>query len=174
MRPQACKGGFLTMAVAVFNDFLKEFEQPITQFVSTSVQNLATYMDTPLRTAATYVRRPLRHRDPPRHHSRAGHGLRLARRCAWRSSSPSPRTHRPSRHVTGAVLRMSAERDRQRDQRAQGSTCDPVSPFDQLLSKGIEVAQKIYDQSGLTDIAPALIAGILWSSRPSAGSCSLP
>ena len=34
-------------------------------------------------------------------------------------------------------------------------------PFDQLLSKGIEVATKIYDQSGLTNIAPALIAAIL-------------
>ena len=41
------------MAVAVFNDFLKEFEQPITQFVSNAVQNVATYVDTPLRTAAT-------------------------------------------------------------------------------------------------------------------------
>ena len=30
------------MAIAVFDDFLKEFEQPITQFVSNSVQNLAT------------------------------------------------------------------------------------------------------------------------------------
>ena len=34
-------------------------------------------------------------------------------------------------------------------------------PFDQLLSKGIEVATKIYEQSGLTNIAPALIAAIL-------------
>ena len=36
-----------------------------------------------------------------------------------------------------------------------------VQPFDQLLSKGIEVATKIYEQSGLTNIAPALIAAIL-------------
>ena len=34
-------------------------------------------------------------------------------------------------------------------------------PFDQLLSKSIEVATKIYEQSGLTNIAPALIAAIL-------------
>ena len=35
------------------------------------------------------------------------------------------------------------------------------APFDQLLSKGIDVANKIYDQAGLTNIAPALIAAIL-------------
>ncbi|WP_370196285.1 type IV secretion system protein [Bradyrhizobium elkanii] len=35
------------------------------------------------------------------------------------------------------------------------------APFDQLLSKGIDVANKIYDQAGITDVAPALIAGIL-------------
>ena len=35
------------------------------------------------------------------------------------------------------------------------------APFDQLLSKGIDVANKIYKQAGLTNIAPALIAAIL-------------
>jgi type IV secretion system protein VirB6 len=35
------------------------------------------------------------------------------------------------------------------------------APFDQLLSKGIDVADKIYDQAGITDVAPALIAAIL-------------
>ena len=35
-------------------------------------------------------------------------------------------------------------------------------PFDQLLNKGISKSQpKIYDQAGMTDIAPALIAAIL-------------
>src|SRR6266705_2578992 len=39
------------MAINVFDSFLKEFEQPITAFVSTSVSNLASYIDGPLRTA---------------------------------------------------------------------------------------------------------------------------
>src|SRR5260370_34425010 len=34
-------------------------------------------------------------------------------------------------------------------------------PFDQLLSRGIDVANRIYKQAGLTNIAPALIAAIL-------------
>ena len=39
------------MAINVFDEFLKEFEQPITTFVSTSVSNLATFVDGPLRVA---------------------------------------------------------------------------------------------------------------------------
>src|ERR1700724_457667 len=39
------------MAINVFDSFLREFEQPITAFVSTSVSNLASYIDGPLRTA---------------------------------------------------------------------------------------------------------------------------
>src|SRR5258708_451477 len=39
------------MAVNVFDSFLREFEQPITTFVSTSVSNLASYVDGPLRVA---------------------------------------------------------------------------------------------------------------------------
>ena len=39
------------MAINVFDSFLKEFEQPITAFVSTSVSNLASYIDGPLRVA---------------------------------------------------------------------------------------------------------------------------
>ena len=41
------------MAIQIFDEFLKEFEQPLTQFVSNSVQNLASAIDTPLRTAVT-------------------------------------------------------------------------------------------------------------------------
>src|SRR4051812_16606166 len=41
------------MAIQIFDEFLKEFEQPLTQFVSNSVQNLAAAIDTPLRTAVT-------------------------------------------------------------------------------------------------------------------------
>src|SRR5258707_8746448 len=39
------------MAISVFDSYLKEFEQPITTFVSTSVSNLASYIDGPLRVA---------------------------------------------------------------------------------------------------------------------------
>src|SRR5450756_1785030 len=39
------------MAINVFDSFLKEFEQPITTFISTSVSNLASYIDGPLRVA---------------------------------------------------------------------------------------------------------------------------
>src|SRR3954449_6499210 len=41
------------MAIQIFDEFLKQFEQPITAFVSNSVQNLAAAIDTPLRTAVT-------------------------------------------------------------------------------------------------------------------------
>ena len=41
------------MAIQIFDEFLNEFEQPITQFVSNSVQNLAAAIDTPLRIAVT-------------------------------------------------------------------------------------------------------------------------
>ncbi|MBM3624078.1 MAG: type IV secretion system protein, partial [Alphaproteobacteria bacterium] len=42
-----------------------------------------------------------------------------------------------------------------------GLNVNSGAPFDQLLSKGIDIANKIYDQAGLTNIAPALIAAIL-------------
>ena len=56
----------------------------------------------------------------------------------------------------------------------QASTRPRVQPFDQLLNKGIEVATKIYEQSGLTNIAPALIAAILMVFTAVSGSCSSP
>jgi len=42
-----------------------------------------------------------------------------------------------------------------------GLNTNSGAPFDQLLSKGIDVANKIYEKAGLTNIAPALIAAIL-------------
>ena len=42
-----------------------------------------------------------------------------------------------------------------------GLNTNSGAPFDQLLSKGIDVANRIYKQAGLTNIAPALIAAIL-------------
>src|SRR5258708_36380552 len=41
-----------------------------------------------------------------------------------------------------------------------GLNTNSVVPFDQLLAKGIDVANRIYKQAGLTNIAPALVAAI--------------
>lgn len=148
------------MAVTVFNDFLKEFEQPITQFVSNSVQNLASYVQTPLRTAVTlYV---------------VLYGIAILRgtirepvmNFAWRSvrlvAIVALATNASTFHdyVTGLFFDALPK---EIGNAIAGSGLDTSSgaPFDKLLNKGIEVAQKIYDQAGLTDIAPALIAGIL-------------
>jgi type IV secretion system protein VirB6 len=148
------------MAVAVFNDFLKEFEQPITQFVSNAVQNLATYVDTPLRTAATLyvvlygisilrgtIREPIM--------DFAWRSMRLALIVALATNASTFQTY-----VAGLFFESLPK---EVGNAIAGSGLDTSSgaPFDKLLNKGIEVAQKIYDQAGLTDIAPALIAGIL-------------
>lgn len=148
------------MAVTVFNDFLKEFEQPITQFVTTSVQNLASYVQTPLRTAVTlYV---------------VLYGIAILRGAirepimdfAWRSVRlviiVALATNASTFHeyVTGLLFESLPK---EIGNVIVGSGLDTSSgePFDKLLNKGIDVAQKIYDQAGITDIAPALIAGIL-------------
>ena len=97
MRPQACKGGFLTMAVAVFDDFLKEFEQPITQFVS----NLGPEP----RDVRSIHRCERRRRYVSSFMASPSYAARSASRSwasrgapfASSSSSPSPRTPRPSR-----------------------------------------------------------------------------
>ena len=148
------------MAVTVFNDFLKEFEQPITQFVSTSVQNLASYVQTPLRTAVTlYV---------------VLYGIAILRGTirepimdfAWRSVRlviiVALATNASNFHDYVTSLFFDTL-PKEIGNAIAGAGLDTSSgaPFDKLLNKGIEVAQKIYDQAGLTDIAPALIAGIL-------------
>jgi type IV secretion system protein VirB6 len=148
------------MAVAVFDEFLKEFELPITEFVSNSVQSLASYIDAPLRIAVIlYV---------------AIYGIAVMRGAiqepildfAWRAI----------RIVTVILLATNAgsyqqyvkalffdSLPREISGAISGSGLDMKSgqPFDQLLIKGISVAQKIYDQAGLTDVVPALIAAIL-------------
>src|SRR3954451_24333259 len=148
------------MAVAVFNDFLKEFEQPITQFVSNSVQNLATYVDTPLRTAATlyvvlYGVSILRGTISEPIMDFAWRSVRLALIVALATNASTFQTY-----VAGLFFESLPK---EVGNAIAGSGLDTSSgtPFDKLLNKGIEVAQKIYDQAGLTDIAPALIAGIL-------------
>lgn len=148
------------MAVQIFDEFLKEFEQPLTQFVSNSVQNLASAIDTPLRTAVTLwvvlygiailrgaVREPVM--------SFAWSAARVAIIVALATNASTFQStvtdvffeglpKEIGGAITGAGLNMKSGQ-----------------PFDQLLGKGIEVATKIYEQSGLTNIAPALIAAIL-------------
>ncbi len=148
------------MAIQIFDEFLKEFEQPLTQFVSTSVQNLASAIDTPLRTAVTlwvvlYGIAILRGaiREPVM--SFAWSAARVAVIVALATNASTFQStvtdvffeglpKEIGSAITGAGLNMKSGQ-----------------PFDQLLSKGIEVATKIYEQSGLTNIAPALIAAIL-------------
>ena len=143
------------MAINVFDSFLKEFEQPITAFVSTSVSNLASYIDGPLRTAVTlYV---------------ILYGFAVMRGAisepimefAWRAmrivvvvllaTNSSTFQH----YVTGLFF-DSLPKEIGNALAGSGLNTNSGAPFDQLLSKGIDVANKIYKQAGLTNIAPAL------------------
>ena len=148
------------MAINVFDSFLREFEQPITTFVSTSVSNLASYIDGPLRTAVTlYV---------------ILYGFAVMRGAisepimefAWRAmrivvvvllaTNSSAFQH----YVTGLFFDF-LPKEIGNALAGSGLNTNSGAPFDQLLSKGIDVANKIYEQAGLTNIAPALIAAIL-------------
>ncbi|MCP2223613.1 MULTISPECIES: type IV secretion system protein [Bradyrhizobium] len=148
------------MAVNVFDSFLKEFEQPITAFVSTSVSNLATYIDGPLRTAVTlYV---------------ILYGFAVMRGAisepimefAWRAMRIvvvvllATNSSAFQQYVTSLFF-DSLPKEIGNALAGSGLNTSSGAPFDQLLSKGIDVANKIYDQAGITDVAPALIAGIL-------------
>jgi type IV secretion system protein VirB6 len=148
------------MAIQIFDEFLKEFEQPLTQFVSNSVQNLASAIDTPLRTAVTlwvvlYGIAILRGaiREPVM--SFAWSAARVAVIVAlatnvstFQSTVTDVFFEGLPKEIGGAIT-------------GAGLNMKSGQPFDHLLSKGIEVATKIYEQSGLTNIAPALIAAIL-------------
>jgi type IV secretion system protein VirB6 len=148
------------MAINVFDSFLKEFEQPITAFVSTSVSNLASYIDGPLRVAVMlYV---------------ILYGFAVMRGAisepvmefAWRAmrivvvvllaTNSSAFQH----YVTGLFF-DSLPKEIGNALAGAGLNTNSGAPFDQLLSKGIDVANRIYKQAGLTNIAPALIAAIL-------------
>lgn len=148
------------MAVTVFDSFLKEFEQPITAFVSTSVSNLASYIDGPLRTAVTlYV---------------ILYGFAVMRGAisepimefAWRAMRIvvivllATNSSAFQQYVT-TLFFDSLPKEIGNALAGSGLNTSSGAPFDQLLSKGIDVANKIYDQAGITDVAPALIAGIL-------------
>ena len=148
------------MAINVFDSFLKEFEQPITTFVSTSVSNLASYIDGPLRTAVMlYV---------------ILYGFAVMRGAisepimefAWRAMRIvvvvllATNSSTFQQYVTGLFF-DSLPKEIGNALAGSGLNTSSGAPFDQLLSKGIDVANKIYDQAGLTNIAPALIAAIL-------------
>src|SRR4051794_3734160 len=148
------------MAINVFDSFLKEFEQPITAFVSTSVSNLASYIDGPLRVAVMlYV---------------ILYGFAVMRGAisepimefAWRAMRIvvvvllATNSSAFQQYVTGLFF-DSLPKEIGNALAGSGLNTSSGAPFDQLLSKGIDVANKIYDQAGITDVAPALIAGIL-------------
>ena len=148
------------MAINVFDSFLKEFEQPITAFVSTSVSNLASYIDGPLRTAVMlYV---------------ILYGFAVMRGAisepimefAWRAMRIvvvvllATNSSAFQQYVTGLFF-DSLPKEIGNALAGSGLNTSSGAPFDQLLSKGIDVANKIYEQAGLTNIAPALIAAIL-------------
>ena len=148
------------MAVTIFNDFLKEFEQPITTFVSDSVSKLAGQVNTPLRTAVTLyvvlygfaimrgaVREPIM--------DFAWRAIRIVTVVLLATNAGQYQSY-----VTGLFFE-SLPKEIGNAIAGAGLDTSSGTPFDKLLSKGIEVAQKIYDQAGLSDIAPALVAGIL-------------
>lgn len=148
------------MAIQIFDEFLREFEQPLTQFVSNSVQNLASAIDTPLRTAVTlwvvlYGIAILRGtiREPVLDFAWAA--ARVVVVVALATNAGTFQTYVTELFFEGLPREIGNA--------IAGSGLDTSSgaPFDSLLNKGIEVATRIYEQSGLTNIAPALIAAIL-------------
>ncbi|MDH6261704.1 type IV secretion system protein [Bradyrhizobium sp. BR13661] len=148
------------MSINVFDTFLKEFEQPITAFVSTSVSNLASYIDGPLRVGVTlYV---------------VLYGFAVMRgsisgpimEFAWRAMRIvlvvllATNSSAFQQYVTSLFF-DSLPKEIGNALAGSGLNTNSGAPFDQLLTKGIDVANKIYKQAGLTNIAPALIAAIL-------------
>src|SRR5258707_10139295 len=148
------------MAINVFDSFLKEFEQPITTFVSPSVSNLASYIDGPLRVAVMlYV---------------ILYGFAVMRGAisepimefAWRAMRIvvvvllATNSSTFQQYVTGLFF-DSLPKEIGNALAGSGLNTSSGAPFDQLLSRGIDVANRIYKQAGLTNIAPALIAAIL-------------
>lgn len=148
------------MAINVFDSFLREFEQPITAFVSTSVSNLASYIDGPLRVGVTlYV---------------VLYGFAVMRgsisepimEFAWRAMRIvlvvllATNSSAFQQYVTGLFF-DSLPKEIGNALAGSGLNTHSGAPFDQLLTKGIDVANKIYKQAGLTNIAPALVAAIL-------------
>ncbi|WP_050631528.1 type IV secretion system protein [Bradyrhizobium viridifuturi] len=139
---------------------MREFEQPITTFVSTSVSNLASYIDGPLRVGVTlYV---------------VLYGFAVMRgsisepimEFAWRAMRIvlvvllATNSSAFQQYVTSLFF-DSLPKEIGSALAGSGLNTHSGAPFDQLLTKGIDVANKIYKQAGLTNIAPALVAAIL-------------
>lgn len=148
------------MAIKVFDDILKEFERPITEFVSSSVSNLAAYVDAPLRTALLlYV---------------VLYGFAVMRGAirepvmdfAWRSIrlvvivSLATRADQYQAWVSDLFFEALP---REIGAALGGARLDMSSgaPFDRLLARGIEIAQEIYRNAGYTEIFPQLVSAIL-------------
>ena len=148
------------MAIQIFDEFLKEFEQPLTQFVSNSVQNLASAIDTPLRTAVTlwvvlYGIAILRGaiREPVM--SFAWSAARVAVIVALATNASTFQST-----VTDVFFEGLPKEIGERDHRRRASILDRAA-LRSAPQQRHRIATKIYDQSGLTNIAPALIAAIL-------------
>lgn len=148
------------MAITIFDEFLKEFEQPLTQFTSSAVSNLTSAVNGPLRLGLTlYV---------------VFYGIAIIRGAvrepvldfAWRSVRLTAivmlatESGTFQQYVTD-LFGQTLPREIGNAIAGSGLSLSSGQPFDQLLNKGIEVATRIYDQAGLTDVAPALIAAIL-------------
>lgn len=148
------------MAITIFDEFLKEFEQPLTQFTSSAVSNLTSAVNGPLRLGLTlYV---------------VFYGIAIIRGAvrepvldfAWRSVRLTAivmlatESGTFQQYVTD-LFGQTLPREIGNAIAGSGLSLSSGQPFDQLLNKGIEVATRIYDQAGLTNVAPALIAAIL-------------
>jgi type IV secretion system protein VirB6 len=148
------------MAIRVFDDFLTEFERPISEFVSTSVSNLAAYVDGPLRTALLlYV---------------VLYGYAIMRGAirepivdfAWRSirivviATLATRADQYQTYV-GTLFFETLPTEIGNALGGSGLDMGSGAPFDSMLARGIDIAQEIYRNAGYTDIFPQLISAIL-------------
>ena len=148
------------MTLNVFDSFLQEFEQPITNFVSSSAANLAAYVNGPLRVAVMlyvvlYGFAVMRGAIVEPIGEFAFRSMRIVLIVLLATNSSAFQ-----QYVTGLFFE-SLPKEIGNAIAGSGLNVNSGQPFDQLLSKGIEVANKIYDEAGLTNIAPALIAAIL-------------
>jgi type IV secretion system protein VirB6 len=148
------------MTLNVFDSFLQEFEQPITNFVSSSAANLASYVNGPLRVAVMlyvvlYGFAVMRGAIVEPIGEFAFRSMRIVLIVLLATNSSAFQ-----QYVTDLFFE-SLPKEIGNAIAGSGLNVNSGQPFDQLLSKGIEVANKIYDEAGLTNIAPALIAAIL-------------
>ena len=125
------------MAVAVFNDFLKEFEQPITQFVSNAVrtsQHTWTHRCVPRRPCTSCFMASLSYaaRSASRSMDFAWRSMRLALIVALATNPSTFQTY-----VAGLFFESLPK---EVGNAIAGSGLDTSSgaPFDKLLNKGPE------------------------------------